>query len=99
MKKILNILTLSLFLSVTSCTSYKLEVQQGNAIAPEKVSQLKQGMSKAEVTALLGTPLLQDSFQQNRWDYVFYISNAGKQRERKDLILTFNGNRLANIKK
>ncbi|MEE9303418.1 MAG: outer membrane protein assembly factor BamE [Thiotrichaceae bacterium] len=99
MNKTLTILLLSFFMTMTGCTSYKLEVQQGNAISPEAVTQLKKGMSKAEVTSLLGTPLLQDSFQLNRWDYVFYISKAGKQRERKDLVLTFNGNRLANIKK
>ena len=100
MRKIFDLLLFSvLLISLSSCTSYKLEVQQGNAVAPEEVSQLKKGMSKAEVIALLGTPLLQDSFQTNRWDYVFYISKAGKQRERRDLVLTFAGNRLVNIRK
>ncbi|MEE9352083.1 MAG: outer membrane protein assembly factor BamE [Thiotrichaceae bacterium] len=98
-KKIRTLLLLILLVGTTSCTSYKLEIQQGNSVAPEAVSKLKQGMSKAEVKSLLGTPLLQDNFQTNRWDYVFYISKAGKERERKDLVLTFNGNRLANIKK
>ena len=100
MKKTLPILFLSFLITIiSSCSSYKLEVQQGNAVPPEAVAKLKSGMSKAEVTTLLGTPLLQDSFQTNRWDYVFYISKAGKQSQRKDLILTFNGNRLAQIQK
>ena len=100
MKKKLSILFLSLLTSlICGCSSYKLEVQQGNVVPSEIVAKLKRGMSKAEVTSLLGTPLLQDSFQTNRWDYVFYISKAGKQSQRKDLILIFNGNRLAQIKK
>ncbi len=99
MKKILTLLLLSLSVTLTSCTSYKLEVQQGNAVSPGAIAQLKKGMSKAEVTSLLGTPLLQDSFQLNRWDYIFYLSKGGKLRERKDLVLTFNGNHLASIKK
>ncbi len=98
-KKIRTLLLLILVVGATSCTSYKLEVQQGNSVPPEAVSQLKKGMSKAEVQSLLGTPLLQDNFKTNRWDYVFFISKAGKQRERKDLVLTFNGDRLAKIKK
>lgn len=93
-------LVLSAFmLTGTGCSTYKLEIQQGNAVPAEAVSKLKPGMSKAEVTALLGTPLLRDSFQANRWDYVFYISKAGKQKERKDLVLIFKDNKLAKIKK
>lgn len=99
MKKIFSIAVLATILSLTGCSSYKLEVQQGNAVSEQAVGQLKTGMSKAEVQSLLGTPLLQDSFTQNRWDYVFYISKAGKESERRDLILTFNGNQLVNIKK
>lgn len=88
-----------LLLALSACTTYKPEIQQGNAVAVEAVGQLKQGMSKGEVTALLGTPLLRDDFHQNRWDYIFYVSKAGQERERKDLILTFANDRLATIKK
>lgn len=86
-------------LALTACTIYKPDIQQGNAVPVEAVNQLKQGMSKAEVRTLLGTPLLQDDFHQNRWDYIFFISNAGKERERNDLILTFTNDRLTSIKK
>lgn len=86
-------------ISSSGCSIYRLEVQQGNAVSEQAVAQLKKGMSKAEVKSLLGTPLLQDSFTQNRWDYVFYISKAGNESERRDLVLTFDGDRLVNIKK
>lgn len=101
MKKTLITLFLSLLLTafISGCTSYKLEVQQGNVVPPKAVAKLKKGMSKAEVTSILGTPLLQDSFQTNRWDYIFYINKKGKERERKDLILIFSGDRLASIQK
>lgn len=100
MKKILSVLFLTLLInSISGCSSYKLEVQQGNVVPSEAVAKLKKGMSKAEVTSILGTPLLQDSFQTNRWDYIFYLSKAGKETQRKDLTLTFNGDRLAQIRK
>lgn len=96
-KKIGAIATFMLVLS--ACSIYKPDIQQGNAVAAEAVEQLKQGMTKGEVKTLLGTPLLQDDFHQNRWDYIFYMSKAGKERERKDLILGFSNDRLVSIKK
>lgn len=88
-----------LLLSLTSCVSYKLDIQQGNAIAEETVAKLRIGMSPDEVKAIVGTPLLQDDFQQQRWDYIFYLDKGGKQVERKDMTLFFENNKLARIQK
>ncbi|MCK5727260.1 MAG: outer membrane protein assembly factor BamE [Thiotrichaceae bacterium] len=97
MKKTLLLMTLLLLLS--SCAIYKLDIQQGNTISEQAIAELKQGMSKDQVKALLGTPLLADSFQNNRWDYVFYLNKAGKQVERKDLVLHFSDNQLSRIQR
>ena len=70
MKKNISIIFLTLLL--TGCAIYKAEVQQGNALSNETVSQLERGMSKAEVASLLGHPLLQDNFRSDRWDYVSF---------------------------
>lgn len=50
---------------------YRIEIQQGNFVSQEMVSQLKLGMSKDQVRFVLGTPLITDSFHADRWDYVF----------------------------
>ena len=97
MKKILISLSLALLLS--SCAIYKLDIQQGNTVSEQALAQLEQGMSKSQVKALLGTPLLADSFQSNRWDYIFYINKAGRQVERKDLVLHFSNNQLSRIQR
>lgn len=52
-------------------TPYRVAVVQGNFISREAVSQLKLGMTKEQVRFLLGTPLLNDIFHADRWDYVF----------------------------
>ncbi|MDO4997023.1 MAG: outer membrane protein assembly factor BamE [Neisseria sp.] len=57
--------------------SYKLKVIQGNQLDARAVLSLKQGMSRDQVQLLLGTPLLRDPFQPNRWDYVYEISRNG----------------------
>lgn len=50
---------------------YRMEIQQGNFVSQEAVSQLKLGMTKEQVRFVLGTPLLTDIFHADRWDYVY----------------------------
>lgn len=50
---------------------YKVDVIQGNFISKEQVAQLRPGLSRDEVKAVLGTPLMASLFHADRWDYVF----------------------------
>ena len=98
MIKLLSIISLTLLL--TSCAVYKMEVQQGNALSNETVSQLQRGMSKDQVAALLGNPLLQDNFRSNRWDYIFYDVRGRKVESKKqNLTLFFQNDQLIQVKK
>ena len=64
-----------LFLAACGSTGllkpYRIEIQQGNFVSQEAVSQLKPGMTKEQVRFVLGTPLLTDIFHADRWDYVY----------------------------
>ena len=97
MNKFISTLTLTLLLS--GCAVYKAPVQQGNALSNASVSQLQKGMSKAEVSSILGNPLLQDNFRSDRWDYVFYEGNGRKQENKQNLTLLFQNDRLTQVKK
>lgn len=99
MKNQLLALIIFITLSITGCTTYKLEIQQGNVVSEQDIAKLRIGMSKDQVKSLLGTPLLQDDFQQGRWDYTFTLKQGGKDVERKDLVLIFKNNSLTQIKK
>lgn len=98
MIKFISIISLALL--VTGCTIYKMEVQQGNALSNETVSQLQRGMNKDQVAALLGNPLLQDNFRSNRWDYVYY-NLRGKEvsSKKQNLTLFFQNDQLIQVKK
>ena len=50
---------------------YRPDVQQGNFVSKEMVSQLKVGMTPEQVRFVLGTPLVTDIFHGERWDYPF----------------------------
>lgn len=98
MNKIITLIALTLFL--TGCAIYKPDVQQGNALSNETVSQLQRGMSKAEVASLLGNPLLQDNFRSDRWDYVFFNGKGGgQQKNKQNLVLIFKNEQLVQVKK
>jgi outer membrane protein assembly factor BamE len=63
---------------------YKIDVQQGNVVTQEMVSQLKPGMSREQVKFIMGTPLVADLFHPDRWDYVYrYQMGKGGVLERK----------------
>jgi len=73
----ITLTSLMLVISIlSSCVVYKLDVQQGNEITAEMMSQLEIGMTKREVTRVLGSPLIKDPFHKDRWDY-FYSKKEG----------------------
>lgn len=74
------IVTLSLF--TTACgffTPYRIEIQQGNYVTQEMVVQLKPGLTRDQVRYVMGTPLLNDIFHEERWDYVFVRQRANSR--------------------
>lgn len=62
-------LLLTLLLASGCALIYRQPVFQGTLLEKNNVEQLKAGMSRAQVQALLGTPPLADPFHAARWDY------------------------------
>ena len=92
---------LSLLIACTpiqdSSLIYRHDIQQGNEIDTQMLLQLKPDMTKAQVKFILGTPLIQDSFHKNRWDYIFVLIKNGKKVERRHVILNFEKDLLKSI--
>ncbi|MGA9342207.1 MAG: outer membrane protein assembly factor BamE [Rhodanobacteraceae bacterium] len=76
---------------------YKLDVQQGNLFDKASVDSLKPGMTKHQVTLIMGSPSIISPFDQNRWDYVSTIRRGRNQMASKDLTLYFKDDALAKI--
>jgi outer membrane protein assembly factor BamE len=55
---------------------YRPDIQQGNFVSQEMLTQLKVGQTRDQVKFILGTPLLTDTFHVNRWDYPFYLARG-----------------------
>ncbi|MEM7279194.1 MAG: outer membrane protein assembly factor BamE [Pseudomonadota bacterium] len=67
------ILLLALTMASSGCV-YRLTVQQGNLVDQEKVDQIETGMTRKQVRFLLGTPMIDDPFNKDRWDYLYRIT-------------------------
>ena len=97
MRKILISTLILAGLSLAGCV-YVADVQQGNVIDKKDLEQLKPGMSKKQVKFLLGTPIIQDTFHQDRWDYVYTLREGDSAYiEKRRLTLLFKGNILKGI--
>ncbi len=77
--------------------TYRQDVPQGNEITPEMLLEIKPGLNKSQVRFVLGTPLIQDSFHKDRWDYIYVIRKEGKFIESRHLVLTFKKDMLVNL--
>ena len=71
---------------------YRINIEQGNIVTQEMVDQLKPGMSKRQVRFIMGTPLVEDTFNQDRWDYPYSIRITGSH-----VTVFFEGDSLVNI--
>jgi outer membrane protein assembly factor BamE len=61
------------------------------------VAQLQVGMSAEEVRYIMGTPMLQDAFHDNRWDYIYMQKPGYEPRERYHLTIFFQDGRVSQI--
>lgn len=74
---------------------YRIPILQGNIIDSKKVNQLELGMSKRQVRFIMGSPLVNDVFNDDRWDYFYSLQRGGKSLRDKRFILYFEDDKLA----
>ena len=86
-------------LALAGCV-YRIDIQQGNLVDQEDIDQVEVGMSRSAVQFLLGTPMVADSFHQERWDYPYYLKR-GRSRdiERRWFIVYFEGDQVVRLER
>ena len=69
-------LTLLAALFCSGCSLFgvhRVAIQQGNIITQAMVDQLKPGITREQVAYIMGEPVLRNTFDDDRWDYVYTI--------------------------
>jgi outer membrane protein assembly factor BamE len=82
---------------IDKLSPYKIDIQQGNAIDQERLDKLKSGMTPSQVRFILGTPLVEDPFHPERWDYVYRYLKGGKLTEQRRITVIFEDEKLKRI--
>ena len=80
-------------LTLNGCVrSYRVEIQQGNVISAEQIEKITPGTSRNEVRFILGTPLIEDPFHAERWDYFYSLDPAKGELVTKYRLSVWFGN-------
>ena len=94
----------SLLIALAGCGSnfgfpgvYRINVEQGNVVTEEMVEQLRPGLNRRQVRYIMGTPLIEDAFHENRWDYRYLLRNGNESLSETQLTLWFEGDELARV--
>lgn len=95
MKKILSLLISAALLS--SCAFipvHKMDIEQGNVVNQNMVNKLRIGMTQDQVKEILGTPVLLNTFSDNRVDYVYTLKQGNEPAVEYYITLTFRNGHL-----
>lgn len=89
----------ALALTLGACV-YRIDIQQGNLLEEGDIDILTVGMERGQVEYLLGTPMINDPFHRDRWDYpYYYVRGRTGVVARRWIVVYFEGDRVARIEK
>ena len=76
---------------------YRMNIQQGNYLEGKTVDRLEVGMTRTQVRYLLGTPMVPEPFDKDRWDYLYYFQSGKRLRkpEQRHLVVFFKEDKVA----
>jgi len=76
---------------------HRIDLPQGNYLTGQMLDKVKPGMSPEQVRFALGSPLLIDVFEPDRWNYVFRYLHANGDAELRRVVIVFENDRVAKI--
>src|ERR1700678_1813814 len=86
--------------ALASACVYRINIQQGNFLDQAAVNQVKAGMTRSQVRYLLGTPLVSDAFDKERWDYIYYLKKGRSRHvDSRRVTVYFDDEKVAKLDK
>ena len=83
--------------SLAGCV-YQAPIAQGNLLKQEDVDQVEVDMTRSQVRFLLGTPMIDDPFHLDRWDYIYYLKLGRRDATFKRWVsIHFENDRVAKV--
>jgi outer membrane protein assembly factor BamE len=98
--QLVRLLGILLLATASAGCVYRMNIQQGNYLEGRTVDQLQVGMTRSQVRYLLGTPMVPDAFDKDRWDYLYYFKRGRLNRpEQRHLIVLFKEDKVAKFER
>lgn len=95
-KSLMKILLILFILSpIAGC--YHINIQQGNIITPRDVKNIHRGMTEQAVINAIGSPILENVYDDNRKVYVYTYQPGGKKMSQRHLIIYFYRGRVTSF--
>ncbi len=100
MQKLPAVILIAALLTVVSGCVFRANISQGNLIEQDDLDQIEVGMTRNQIRFLLGTPMIDDPFHKDRWDYVYYLKIGRKDTIAKRWVsIIFSGDKVGEIRK
>ena len=76
------------------------DIQQGNLLKMKDVDQVTIGMTRSQVRYLLGTPMISDPFDPQRWDYIYTFKRGRHPKiDRAHFVVYFEEDKVTKVDK
>lgn len=76
---------------------YKINIPQGNFLEQRDVDSLRVGMTREQVRFVLGTPVIENSFREDDWVYVYRMKPGRGEVVKNEFRVHFENDLLADI--
>ncbi len=89
-----------LVIALAGCSDgllHRIDLQQGNLVTEQMIKQLKPGMDREQVLFVMGQPILRNSFDPARWDYIYTFARRGQILEMRYVTLYFENDVLTRL--
>ncbi|MCX7120692.1 MAG: outer membrane protein assembly factor BamE [Gammaproteobacteria bacterium] len=95
--KLLRLFLILITTTLCGC-AYHQVFEQGNILTPAKMETVKVGMSSQEVVSLLGSPILENIYADNRLAYIYTQQPTRNKTVITRFIITFQNNHVVDMK-
>ncbi|MBK4765413.1 MAG: outer membrane protein assembly factor BamE [Pantoea sp. Brub] len=84
-----------ILIMITGCSMYNYiiytdDIQQGTYLDDKTMSKIHIGMTKTEVSNILGKPIIEPIFNEDTWYYIYSLKLKHKHTTHKKIIINFN---------